>query len=262
MPRARVNGADLYYEEHGSGSALVFVHGGGGNHLSWWQQVPVFAPRHRCITYDQRGYGSSTPVEPGDPEVLAADLLALLDHLGIERACLVAQSLGGWAAWGAAARQPQRVRALLMADTPGGVPAPEAEQLFRGMQERMRRGEAPLARAIWPRLAETRPDLAFLYWQIQGLNPPLGVGGDVAAKLARRVAAPGLDAPVLFVVGEQDEMIAPEVIAAAARAVPGARLLRVPEAGHSVYFERADVFNAALHDLLQEAEKREPRVPG
>src|SRR5262245_52635903 len=110
MPRARINGADLYYEEHGSGPALVFVHG-GGNHLSWWQQVPVFSPHYRCITYDQRGYGSSTPVEPGDPDVLAADLLALLDHLGIERACLVAQSLGGWAAWGAAARQPRRVRA-------------------------------------------------------------------------------------------------------------------------------------------------------
>jgi 3-oxoadipate enol-lactonase len=210
------------------------------------------------VTYDQRGYGSSTPVGPGDPDVLAADLIGLLDHLGIERACLVAQSLGGWAAWGVAVRQPRRVRALLMADTPGGVPVPEAEQLFREMQQRLRGGEAPLARAIWPRLAETRPDLAFLYWQIQALNPALApaAGGEMLAKLARRVPAPGLAAPALFVVGEQDEMIAPTVIAAAAAAVPGARLLRVPDAGHSVYFERADVFNAALAELLREAEKR------
>jgi 3-oxoadipate enol-lactonase len=258
MPRAKLNGADLYYEEHGSGPALVFVHGGGGNHLSWWQQVPVFSIRCRCIIYDQRGYGSSTPVGPADPDVLAADLLALLDHLAVERACLVAQSLGGWAAWGVAARQPQRVRALLMADTPGSVPTSAAERMFLGMQERVRGGEAPLARAIWPRLAETRPDLAFLYWQIQALNPPLApdAGGEMLAKLARRVPAPGLDAPVLFVVGEEDAMIAPDVIAAAAAAVPGARLLRVPDAGHSVYFERADVFNAALLELLREAEKR------
>jgi 3-oxoadipate enol-lactonase len=150
-----------------------------------------------------------------------------------------------------------------MADTPGSIPAPEAEQLFKGMQERLRSGEAPLARAIWPGLIETRPDLAFLYWQIQGLNPPLalGTGGEVAEKLARRRPAPGLDAPVLFVVGEQDEMIAPSVIAAAAAAVPGARLLRVPQAGHSVYFEKADVFNAALQELLLSAEKREAGKP-
>jgi 3-oxoadipate enol-lactonase len=258
MPRARLNGADLYYEEHGSGPALVFVHGGGGNHLSWWQQVPVFSPRYRCVTYDQRGFGSSGPAGTGDPDVLAEDLLALLDHLSIESACLVAQSLGGWAAWGVAARQPRRVRALLMADTPGGVPAPAAEQWFLGMQSRLGT-EAPLARAIGDQLARHRPELAFLYWQIQGLNPPLApaAGGEMLRKLARRVAAPGFSAPTLFVVGEQDEMIAPEVIAGAAAAVPGARLLGVPDAGHSVYFERPDVFNEALGELLRLAEKRE-----
>jgi 3-oxoadipate enol-lactonase len=259
MPRVRIDGAELYYEEHGSGPALVFVHGGGGNHLSWWQQIPVFSGRHRCITYDQRGFGSSTPVGSAAPDVLTSDLIALLDHLRIERACLVAQSLGGWTAWGLAARQPQRVRALLMADTPGGVPTPAAEGLFAGMQSRMQRGEAPLARAIGPQLAQTRPDLAFLYWQIQGLNPalPPAAGGGLVSALARRVPAPEFRAPTLFVVGEQDEMIPPDVIEAAARAVPGARLLRVPNAGHSVYFERADVFNAALAELLREAEKSE-----
>jgi 3-oxoadipate enol-lactonase len=257
MPRARVNGADLYYEEHGTGPALVFVHGGGGNHLSWWQQIPVFAQQHRCIAYDQRGFGASTPAGAGDPDVLAADLIALLDHLQVERAVLVAQSLGGWAAWGVAARQPWRVRALLMADTPGGVPAPEAEQLFAGLQQRMRSGEPPLARALGPDLARTRPDLVFLYWQIQGLNPPLVASPEFAARLARRLPAPGYTAPTLFVVGEQDEMIAPAVIAAAAAAVPGARLLRVPDAGHSVYFEKAQTFNAALRELLREADKRD-----
>jgi 3-oxoadipate enol-lactonase len=256
MPRAQVNGADLYYEEHGKGPALVFVHGGGGNHLSWWQQVPAFARDHRCVVYDQRGYGSSTPVEAADPDVLAADLAALLDHLAIERACLVAQSLGGWAAWGVGARHPERVRALVMTGTPGGVPAPEAEAWLRGMQGRMRAGEAPLARAIGSQLADERPDLAFLYWQIQGLNPPLPTApGQMLERLARRLPAPGLACPALFVVGEQDEMIAPSAVAAAAAGVPGARLLRVPATGHSVYFERPEVFNAALREFLREVEK-------
>ena len=76
---------NLYYEVTGSGPALLFAHGLGGNHLSWWQQVPVFAERYRCITADQRGFGQSPDVAGGPgPDALAPDALALLDHLGIE----------------------------------------------------------------------------------------------------------------------------------------------------------------------------------
>ena len=55
MPTVDVPGAALYYETHGAGPWLVFAHGAGGNHLSWWQQVPAFAGRFRCLVYDQRG---------------------------------------------------------------------------------------------------------------------------------------------------------------------------------------------------------------
>ncbi len=59
MPYAAVNGINLYYELHGSGPAVVFAHGAGGNHLSWWQQIPVFSPRFRCIPFDHRAFGLS-----------------------------------------------------------------------------------------------------------------------------------------------------------------------------------------------------------
>jgi 3-oxoadipate enol-lactonase len=260
MPRAPINGVQLYYEEHGSGPALVFAHGGGGNHLSWWQQVPFFARSYRCITYDQRGFGQSEAGGTADPGMLARDLAGLLDHLAIERAFLVAQSLGGWAIWGLALEQPQRVRALVMADTPGGVPAAPVEAWFARMGQRTQRGENVLANAVHPALRERRPDLHFLYWQIQGLNPPLG--GEAAQMLSGLSRRSGGDPasfaiPTLFIVGEQDEMTPPDLIAAAAAAVPGARLLRVPDAGHSVYFEKAPEFNAAVLDFLQEVEKRE-----
>ena len=57
MPKAPVNGIDLYYESHGSDSAptIVFAHGRGGNHMSWWQQVAAFSGEYRCITFDHRG---------------------------------------------------------------------------------------------------------------------------------------------------------------------------------------------------------------
>src|SRR5262249_25128750 len=68
----------LYYEVHGRGPFLVFAHGLGGNHLSWWQQVAHFAPRYTCVIFSHRGFAPSTaPAEGPDPTVYPGDLTAL-----------------------------------------------------------------------------------------------------------------------------------------------------------------------------------------
>ena len=71
MPFLERDGARLYYETHGAGPALVFVHGLGGGHLSWWQQVPHFRDRYTCVIFDHRGFGLSTesPARPGTGRV-------------------------------------------------------------------------------------------------------------------------------------------------------------------------------------------------
>src|SRR5439155_1343342 len=88
MPFMVKDGFRLYYEDTGGpGPTVLFLHGAGGNHLSWWQQVPVFAEEYRCVTVDQRGFGQSPDVAGGPgPAALGADALALLDHLGIAQA--------------------------------------------------------------------------------------------------------------------------------------------------------------------------------
>ena len=95
MPSFDRAGCPLYYEVDGEGPAIVFAHGAGGNHLSWWQQVPEFRDSYRCVALDQRGFGRSL-VEPGgedpSPEAFRLDLVALLDELAIEKSALVAQS--------------------------------------------------------------------------------------------------------------------------------------------------------------------------
>ena len=80
------DGAELYYEAYGSGAALVFAHGGGGNAASWYQQVPHFLSRYRVITFDHRGFGRSY-CEPSEvvSTRFAADLLAILDDAGVTR---------------------------------------------------------------------------------------------------------------------------------------------------------------------------------
>src|SRR5258705_5900971 len=97
------DGFRLYYEDTGGDApALLFLHGAGGNHLSWWQQAPVFAEEYRCVTVDQRGFGQSPDVPGGPgPAAAATPALAPLEHLGLRPAPPVALSLGSSATVGA-----------------------------------------------------------------------------------------------------------------------------------------------------------------
>ena len=129
MPFVETNGINMYYEVHGQRPALVFAHPGGGSHLSWWQQVPVFAQSFSCINFDHRGHGLSRDF-PGDPGARAypQGLKQLLDHLGIQTAGLIGQSMGGWTSIGFASTYPERVSALVLGDSTGGVKTPAINQ--------------------------------------------------------------------------------------------------------------------------------------
>ena len=264
MPFLARPGCDLYYETHGAGPALVFAHGLGGSHLSWWQQVPHFRARYTCVTFAHRGFGLSreAPGGPG-PDAFADDLAALVDHLRLADVRLVAQSMGGWTCLEYALREPARVRALVMACTTGGLADPETDRIFRAAREAAPEA-ALLARGIHPacgeRMAREQPALHFLY---QGLDAQ-SVGLDKAALRRRLVAmrrterarVAALAVPTLCVTGEEDAVMPPAAVAVLAGILPRGRLARVPAAGHSVYWERAEAFNGLVAEFLAEAEAR------
>ena len=141
------DGFRLCYEDTGgNGPTVLFLHGAGGNHLSWWQQVPVFAEEYRCVTVDQRGFGQSPDVAGGPgPAALATDAIALLDHLGIARAALVAQSMGGWAAVGAAVQAPERFWAIVLANTVGNLTNPE----IAALRQQLTAASPPRPPVLW-----------------------------------------------------------------------------------------------------------------
>lgn len=247
MPTAQINGIELYYEVHGEGPAVVFAHGAGGNHLSWWQQVPVFARQYRCVIFDHRGFGQSldAPNGPGS-QAFVEDLKQLLDHLGIERTVLVAQSMGGRTCLGFALAYPDRVQALVMADTTGGFADAHMAQL-RAEGEATLAGPNPPPRTYARHFPQEQPAQAFLYEQIRGLNPPrreVSVPGPTAEEVR------ALRVPTLLIVGEHDVITPPSIIKMFQAYIPHARLVEVAGAGHSVYFEKPEIFNRAVLEFL------------
>ncbi len=251
MPLARINGIDLYYEVHGDGPALVFAHGGAGNHLSWWQQVPALSAKYRCVTFDHRGFGVSHEAADGPgATAFVEDLRALLDHLGIERAALVGQSMGGWTVLGFAATYPRRTSALVLCDTTAGMD--DAEVMAE--QGRIAKRAAPglVQKAVAADFPQREPALNFLYGQIADLNhlPPKLLAGLFNL---RHSPDPLVEhrVPTLLVWGDQYALIPASTMELMRRRIPHARTALVAGAGHSVYFEKGAQFNAILSEFLQ-----------
>jgi 3-oxoadipate enol-lactonase len=253
----------LYFEVDGAGPMLVFAHGLGGNHLSWWQQVPYFRDRYTCVTFAHRGFSpSSAPPGGPHPDDYAGDLAALVDHLGGGDVRIVAQSMGGWTALEYALANPTRVRALVLASTAGTIA--RAPSLFADPDQLPaweRKAAAATAAnqannihvAAGARMAREQPAAHFLYQEIDALSAV-----DKAALRARLHAGlvrPAdvlrtLNVPTLWLTGEEDVVYPPFLSAILSALMPNARVTQVPRAGHSVYFERPAEFNRIVDEFL------------
>jgi pimeloyl-ACP methyl ester carboxylesterase len=111
---AEVNGINLYYEIHGAGRPLVLLHGGLGSGEMFEPIMPQLAERHQVVAPDLQGHGRTADIDrPLDIRVLADDIAALIDHLGLDRPDVVGYSLGGGVALQVAVRHPGKVRRLV-----------------------------------------------------------------------------------------------------------------------------------------------------
>ncbi|TAN33936.1 alpha/beta hydrolase [bacterium] len=112
---ADVNGINLYFEIHGTGRPLILLHGGLMMGEMFGPVIPLLAQRHQVITVDLQGHGRTADIErPIDVRLLADDIAALIEHLGVERPDLVGYSLGGGVALQTAVRYPAKIRRLVV----------------------------------------------------------------------------------------------------------------------------------------------------
>jgi 3-oxoadipate enol-lactonase len=253
----------LYYETEGTGPFLFLAHGLGGNHLSWWQQVPHFRDRYTCVTFAHRGFAPSSAV-PGGPDPLdyAADLAALIDHLGAKDIRIVGQSMGGWCALEYAFANPQRVRAVVLASTAGAVAraqavssAPEQfatwERDATAAAARMQASNIHVAGG--ERLAREQPAAHFLYQEIDALSSVDKLA--LRKRLTESMTRPAnslrtLAVPTLWLTGDEDVVYPPFLSDILAKLMPRAEVAQVKQAGHSVYFERPAEFNRIVDAFL------------
>jgi 3-oxoadipate enol-lactonase len=258
--------AGLFYTIDGDGPPVIFAHGGDGAHLTWWKQVAALKDRYRCIAYDATGFGL-TPPTAGLHKTPADDLLSLMDELKIERAVLVGHSMGGLAVSGLAQRHPERVRGLVMSDTPFGFQTEALSRWAAEMLEKIPAGFNVLEHLFAPGFAAREPEMHHLYHAIcrnkLPVPPPPTPPDFAAAYIAMRDAPPvdysAFPVPTLFIVGDEDELTLPWLIEATAQAVGGARLEVIEGAGHSPFYEQTEAYNRLLVEFIAASLQPPPR---
>jgi 3-oxoadipate enol-lactonase len=266
MPIVRVNGTDLFYEDSGPGSSgetLVFSHGLLFSTLAWEAQVRHFRGRYRCIAYDHRGQGRS---HGGDLASIGIDLVyedaaALIDRLVGGPVHFCGLSMGGFVGMRLAARQPQRVRSLMLLET---SPDPEpAENVPRyrllSMVARVFGVGAvagPVAKIMFSRTFMNDPARAaeVAFWRARLEENPRNVHRALRGVIERRGVYDELAnivAPTLVMVGEEDVATVPAKAERMHAAIRGSSLVKIPGAGHSSAIEQPDRVNAALESFLR-----------
>ncbi len=276
MPQLRTDdGVDLYYEEAGSGTPIVFVHEFAGDHRSWEPQMRHFARRYRCIVYSARGYAPSAVPDHPDQYAQARvrdDIRCVLDALGLERAHIVGCSMGAFAALhfgmryasaGAAARALSLT--LVGCGTgahPAGYEAFQRESIALAATIR-RAGMAELAATYGHGPArvqfEHKDPRGFAEYAAQlAAHSACGSANTMEGYQGRRPSLyrltdemSAIAAPVLVVCGDEDEAcLEPSLLIK--RCIPSAGLAILPKTGHAVNLEEPLAFNQLLDDFLHQ----------
>jgi pimeloyl-ACP methyl ester carboxylesterase len=274
---------ELYYQEVGGGTPIVFVHEFAGDHRSWEPQMRYFARRYRCIAYNARGYPPSAVPAPGvgySQARAAADIRCVLDQLKIDKAHVVGLSMGGLAVLHFGLTYPARARSLLVGGAGYGSEAGERDK-FRAeastIAARLERdGMAKFAEAYAygptrvqferkdPRgFAEFKQMLAE-HSAAGAIGTQLGVQRERPSLFDLEEQVRALKVPMLVVTGDEDwPCLLPNIFLK--RTCASAALLVLPNSGHAVNLEEPGLFNAALADFLAQVDAgrwpvRDPRA--
>lgn len=262
MPKASSDGSQINYGDAGDGEeAIVLLPGLGMSHLTWATHVEALSSSYRVISIDPRGSGESdTPDHPYTAETVSADVAAVLDDAGVERAHLVGQSMGGMIAQDFALAVPERVRSLTLVSTyagtdkwssrvmaarrglidAGGLPLQFSVSVFFVFSPRSFRALDDFIAGLEARLAVNPPDEAAYLRQI-----------DYCAEHDAAPGLAGLSIPTMVVAGAEDFITSALQNRELAEMIPGARYEEFEHSSHGLIWEEPDRFDDLLAEFLQ-----------
>ena len=257
-----INGLTIWFDQHGNRSALplVLIHGFPFSHEMWRPQVEVLSETFWVVDYDLRGHGRSSPGDGQYPfEFFVDDLISLLDHLKIRKAALCGLSMGGYIALRTVERKPERVLALILADTQARADSNESKlRRAEAVRQIKTKGVKPYAqdflKAVFtPESLRAKSKFAVAIQRVIESNSPTGICGALIALATRTDTVSSLSAiqvPTLILVGEKDTITPVSASLEMHERIAGSDFHVIEHAAHLSNIENAAEFNSLVKEFL------------
>jgi pimeloyl-ACP methyl ester carboxylesterase len=254
------NAVSLHYQENGQGMPVLLLHGFPFDHRIWRTQVEALKSTYRIITPDLRGHGQSTaPEGTYDMDLMVADVVVLLDNLGIDRAVWVGHSMGGYITMAALRTVPERIMGIgLVATHPFADSEDKRIQRNESAELALVQGSTDVAFSmmgiIFSPMVEGKSPMAQEIYNIMINTPPAGIAGALRGMATRPDSVETLqnaDLLAVVIVGTEDQIVKVDVAEEMAARMPRATLVKIEEAGHLPMIEQPEATTAALRSFLQ-----------
>lgn len=257
--KVNVNGIQMSYADRGTGLPILFVHGFPLDGALWLPQLDALSDEYRVIVPDLRGFGDSTPSQDVTMERYADDLRALLNELEIDHVVLAGLSMGGYVAFAFYRKYPDRVRGLVLVDTRAQADSDEARANRATTAQKVKEhGAASLAddmldKLLSPATFENQPDLVQTARAMMARQPVEAIVAALQGMAERPDSRPllgDISVPTLIVVGADDTITPVADAESMADAIPGSKLVIIPNAAHLSNLEQPQAFNQALREFI------------
>ena len=240
-----------YWDTGGPGAPVVFLHPATGSGLIWGYQQPVFAKAgYRVVAYSSRGYINSAPFERDKPGIGSEDLRHLADRLGLGRFHLVASAAGGSIAADFAFSYQPRLMSLTISSNSFGVREGEIAKAAALIRPKGFDQLPAEFRELGPSYRAANPEGVKVWLE---LEHKARIGSEFRQTLKNQITQARLKElklPTLVIAGAADLYTPPAIARMISAEIAGSRLMLVPEAGHSPYWEQPQIFNRAILDFL------------
>jgi len=266
MPKAMVNGINMYYEVHGHGEPLVLIMGSFGSLEAWSLQIHAFQKHYKVIVFDNRGIGrTDKSPKPYSIAAMADDTVGLMDHLGIDKAHVLGMSLGGPVAHDIAINYPQRVMKLVLVCSIARADGTHLHpDIIKALGVEEDRQEVDLRSIDFLEIMKTTVFLAFndkalrdsLSVQAESWFKQFDIEGfvrqwEAVASYSALERLHKIGVQTLVITGTEDRIVNPHSSEVIAGLIPNSKLVKVEGGSHAFFMEMSDRFNTEVLNFLQ-----------